>query len=166
MRAGFSPAAADRLRRAMSRARSSADMEKLRAPFVEGARAKGVGDEVAHEIFRQIAAFAEFGFCKSHAAAFALTAYHTAHLKLYYPSEFYVALLNNQPMGFYSPAVIAGDAKRHGVAILPVVRRIVRPCAATGPLSRSSNGPGGHSSSEVSCSRFPSWRPRPARPIR
>ncbi len=118
--AGFSPASADKLRRAMSRARSSADMEKLRAPFVEGARAKGVGDDVANEIFRQIAAFAEFGFCKSHAAAFALTAYHTAHLKLYYPAEFYVALLNNQPMGFYSPAVIAGDAKRHGIAILPV----------------------------------------------
>jgi error-prone DNA polymerase len=118
--AGFSPAAADKLRRAMSRARSSADMEKLRAPFVEGAQAKGVGYDVANEIFRQIAAFAEFGFCKSHAAAFALTAYHTAHLKLYYPAEFYVALLNNQPMGFYSPAVIAGDAKRHGIAILPV----------------------------------------------
>ena len=104
----------------MSRARSSADMEKLRAPFVEGAHAKGVSGEIAHEIFRQIAAFAEFGFCKSHAAAFALTAYHTAHLKLYYPAEFYVGLFNNQPMGFYSPAVIAGDAKRHGVAILPV----------------------------------------------
>jgi error-prone DNA polymerase len=118
--AGFSPSAADMLRRAMSRARSSADMEKLRAPFVSGARAKGVDDVTANEIFRQIAAFAEFGFCKSHAAAFALTAYHTAHLKLYYPAEFYVGLLNNQPMGFYSPAVIAGDAKRHGVAILPV----------------------------------------------
>ncbi|MDQ2914924.1 MAG: error-prone DNA polymerase [Chloroflexota bacterium] len=118
--AGFSPSAADMLRRAMSRARSSADMEKLREPFVTGARAKGVDDVTANEIFRQIAAFAEFGFCKSHAAAFALTAYHTAHLKLYYPAEFYVALLNNQPMGFYSPAVIAGDAKRHGVAILPV----------------------------------------------
>jgi error-prone DNA polymerase len=118
--AGFSPSAADMLRRAMSRARSSADMEKLRGPFVSGARAKGVDDTTANEIFRQIAAFAEFGFCKSHAAAFALTACHTAHLKLYYPAEFYVALLNNQPMGFYSPAVIAGDAKRHGVAILPV----------------------------------------------
>src|SRR2546422_959880 len=118
--AGFSPSAADMLRRAMSRARSSADMERLRGPFVSGARAKGVDDVTANEIFRQIAAFAEFGFCKSHAAAFALTAYHTAHLKLYYPAEFYVALLNNQPMGFYSPAVIAGDAKRHGVAILPV----------------------------------------------
>src|SRR5256712_1962875 len=118
--ARFSPSAADMLRRAMSRARSSADMEKLRSPFVNGARAKGVDDVTANEIFRQIAAFAEFGFCKSHAAAFALTAYHTAHLKVYYPAEFYVALLNNQPMGFYSPAVIAGDAKRHGVAILPV----------------------------------------------
>ena len=118
--ADFTPAEADKLRRAMSRARSSADMEKLRKPFVSGAMANGVAENVAEEVFRQIAAFAEFGFCKSHAAAFALTAYHTAHLKLYYPSEFYVALLNNQPMGFYSPAVIAGDAKRHGVAIQPV----------------------------------------------
>src|SRR3989454_2231815 len=118
--AGFSPSAADMLRRAMSRARSSADMEKLRGPFVNGAGAKGVDETIANEIFRQIAAFAEFGFCKSHAAALALTAYHTAHLKLYSPAEFYVGLLNNQPMGFYSPAVIAGDAKRHGVAILPV----------------------------------------------
>ena len=118
--AGFSPSAADMLRRAMSRARSSADMEKLRAPFVDGAGRNGVDQKTANEIFHQVAGFAEFGFCKSHAAAFALTAYHTAHLKLYYPAEFYVGLLNNQPMGFYSPAVIAGDAKRHGVAILPV----------------------------------------------
>src|SRR5207249_9804199 len=118
--ASFSPSAADMLRRAMSRARSAADMERLRAPFVDGARRKGVDEKTANEIFGQIAGFAEFGFCKSHAAAFALTAYHTAHLKLYYPAEFYVGLFNNQPMGFYSPAVIAGDAKRHGIAILPV----------------------------------------------
>jgi error-prone DNA polymerase len=118
--AGFSAAEADKLRRAMSRARSSADMELLRGPFVRGALAHGVDDATANLIFGQIAAFAEFGFCKSHAAAFALTAYHTAHLKLYYPAEFYVGLLNNQPMGFYSPAVIAGDAKRHGIRMLPV----------------------------------------------
>jgi error-prone DNA polymerase len=118
--AGFTPSEADKLRRAMSRARSSADMEKLRAPFVAGTQLSGVPDDVAHEVFRQIAAFAEFGFCKSHAAAFALTAYHTAHLKLYYPAEFYVGLFNNQPMGFYSSAVIAGDAKRHGVAMKQV----------------------------------------------
>jgi error-prone DNA polymerase len=118
--AGFTPAEGDKLRRAMSRARSSEDMEQLRAPFIRGALARGVDAPTANAIFGQIAGFAEFGFCKSHAAAFALTAYHTAHLKLYYPAEFYVALLNNQPMGFYSPAVIAGDAKRHGVRILPV----------------------------------------------
>ena len=118
--AGFTPAEADKLRRAMSRARSSEDMERLRAPFLRGAGVKGVPDDVADTIFGQIAAFAEFGFCKSHAAAFALTAYHTAHLKLYYPAEFYIGLLNNQPMGFYSPAVIAGDAKRHGIRMLPV----------------------------------------------
>jgi len=150
--AGFSPSAADMLRRAMSRARSSADMEKLRGPFVSGAREKGVDDVTANEIFRQIAAFAEFGFCKSHAAAFALTAYHTAHLKLYYPAEFYVGLLNNQPMGFYSPAVIAGDAKRHGVAILPVdvnrsFAKAVVEAAATGeaapkPSLRGGGPPG------------------------
>ncbi|HEV2250977.1 MAG TPA: error-prone DNA polymerase [Candidatus Limnocylindria bacterium] len=118
--AGFTAAEADRLRRAMSRARSSADMETLRLPFVRGALAHGLDGATADLIFGQIAAFAEFGFCKSHAAAFALTAYHTAHLKLYYPAELYVGLFNNQPMGFYSPAVIAGDAKRHGIAILPV----------------------------------------------
>src|SRR2546430_2318201 len=140
--AGFSPSAADLLRRAMSRARSSADMEKLRGPFVSGAGAKGVDETIANEIFRQIAAFAEFGFCKSHAAAFALTAYHTAHLKLYYPAEFYVALLNNQPMGFYSPAVIAGDAKRHGVAILPVDvnRSFAKAVCETAPEGDASEG--------------------------
>ena len=118
--AGFSAAQGDKLRRAMSRARSSADMERLRAPFLEGAARNGVSSAIAEKVFAQIAGFADFGFCKSHAAAFALVAYQTAWLKLYYPAEFFVALLNNQPMGFYSPAVCAGDAKRHGVRILPV----------------------------------------------
>ncbi len=132
--AGFSPSQADRLRRAMSRARSSADMERLREPFLEGALAHGVGREVAEQVFHQIAGFADFGFCKSHAAAFALVAYQTAWLKLYYPAEFFVALLNNQPMGFYSPAVVAGDAKRHGIAILPVdvSRSVEQACVEDG----------------------------------
>src|SRR3989440_7479328 len=147
--AGFSPSAADMLRRAMSRARSSADMEKLRGPFVSGAREKGVDDVAGNGIFRQLAAFAEFGCCKSRAAAFALTAYHTAHLKLYYPAEFYVGLLNNQPMGFYSPAVIAGDAKRHGVAILPVdvnrsfAKAVVEPAAVSEAAPKPSLRGGG-----------------------
>ena len=118
--AGFSAAQGDKLRRAMSRARSGADMERLREPFAQGAAANGVSREIADQVFKQIAGFADFGFCKSHAAAFALVAYQTAWLKLYYPAEFFVALLNNQPMGFYSPAVCAGDAKRHGIRMLPV----------------------------------------------
>jgi error-prone DNA polymerase len=118
--AGFTPGEADMLRRAMSRHRSHQEMEKLRARFIAGALENGVEESVAEEIFRQLAGFAEFGFCKSHAAAFARTAYETVYLKAYYPAEFYCALLNNQPMGFYSPAVIVGDAKRHGVKILPV----------------------------------------------
>jgi len=141
--AGFTAAEADKLRRAMSRARSSADMESLRTPFVRGALAHGVDDATANLIFGQIAAFAEFGFCKSHAAAFALTAYHTAHLKLYYPAEFYVGLFNNQPMGFYSPAVIAGDAKRHGIAMLPVDvnRSVAKACVEERERALGAGGP-------------------------
>ncbi|HAL62564.1 MAG TPA: error-prone DNA polymerase, partial [Chloroflexi bacterium] len=118
--AGFSAAEADSLRRAMSSKRSRWEMEKLRQRFMEGARLKGVEEKVATEIFRQIAGFAEFGFCRSHAAAFAQTAYLTAWLKIHYPAEFYCALLNNQPMGFYHVSVVTNDAKRHGVEILPV----------------------------------------------
>jgi error-prone DNA polymerase len=151
--AGFTPAEGDKLRRAMSRARSSEDMERLRAPFVEGALRRGVAEATASSIFGQIAGFAEFGFCKSHAAAFALTAYHTAHLKLYYPAEFYVALLNNQPMGFYSPAVIAGDAKRHGVRILPVDINVSF-AKAVAENSRQGEGDGGSSTANAS------WRGR------
>jgi len=118
--AGFTPGEADQLRRAMSRSRSHEAMEKLRGRFVAGALAKGLDENAAQGVFDQLAGFAEFGFCKSHAAAFARTAYETLYLKAHYPAEFYCALLNAQPMGFYSPAVVVGDAKRHGVKILPV----------------------------------------------
>ena len=118
--AGFSPGEADHLRRAMSRHRSEFEMEKLRERFIEGAVENGVDEQTAKEIFRQLAGFASYGFCKSHAAAFAKTAYDTLYLKAHFPTEFYCALLNNQPMGFYSPEVIVGDARRHGVRVLPV----------------------------------------------
>ncbi len=118
--AGFRPGEADLFRRAMSSHRSRAEMEKIRERFIAGAVANGVGEGVAQQIFQQLAGFAEYGFCKSHAAAFAKTAYDTAYLKTYFAPEFYAALLNNQPLGFYSPEVVAGDAKRHGVDILPV----------------------------------------------
>ncbi len=116
--AGFTPAEADRLRRAMSRSRSQQAMAALRERFLAGARANGLEDAVAGEIWGQLEGFAGFGFCKSHAAAFALLAYQTLYLKAYYPAEYYCALLNHQPMGFYPPEVIVGDARRHGVPVL------------------------------------------------
>ncbi len=116
--AGFTPGEADLLRRAMSRARSARAMAELRDRFIAGAEANGVARTVAEEAFKQLQGFATYGFCKSHAAAFALVAYQTLWLKLYYPAEFYCALLNHQPMGFYSPEVVVGDAERHGVRVL------------------------------------------------
>ena len=117
---GFSAAEADRLRRAMGKQRSKEEMEEVRQRFVSGAGDRGIDVIKANRVFDQIASFAAFGFCKSHAAAFAKTCYESAYLKVYYPAEFYCALLNNQPMGFYSPEVIVNDAKRHSTGILPV----------------------------------------------
>ncbi len=122
--AGFTPGEADLLRRAMSRSRSTEAMTALRARFVAGAQTKGVDLAVAEEVFTQLQGFATYGFCKSHAASFALIAYQTLWLKAHYPAEFYCALLNHQPMGFYSPEVIVGDARRHGITVLrPDVNR-------------------------------------------
>jgi error-prone DNA polymerase len=117
--AGFSNGEADLLRRALSRSRPGDELDKLRARFVEGAAEQRIEVVAANAIFDQLAGFAGFGFCKSHAASFALIAYHTLHLKIYHAPAFYVALLNQQPMGFYSPEVIIGDAQRHGVDLLP-----------------------------------------------
>ncbi len=118
--AGFTPGEADALRRAMSKKRSREAIERLRVRFLQGAKENRVTEAVAGRVFDTLKGFAEYGFCKSHAAGFALLAYQSAWLKYYYPLEFYAAILNNQPMGFYSPEVIIGDAKRHGVQVLPV----------------------------------------------
>ncbi|MBN2098069.1 MAG: error-prone DNA polymerase [Dehalococcoidia bacterium] len=118
--AGFTPGQADSLRRAMSRKRSREAMEKLKEGFMDGARRNGVEEKVAGIAFQQIASFAEFGFCKAHAAALAETTYRSAWLVLYYPCEYYCALLNCQPMGFYAPEVIVNHAKQKGIKVLPV----------------------------------------------
>jgi error-prone DNA polymerase len=119
--AGFSAGESDGFRRAMGTWRSSKEMEKLHARFVDGCKTtNGLTDEQAEELFRQLAAFASFGFAKSHAAAFARTAYESAFLKLFYPAQFTAGLINAQPMGFYPVEVLINDAKRHGVAVLPV----------------------------------------------
>ena len=96
------------------------EIERFRDRFLSGAQANGVSKAVAEEVFAQLSAFGSYSFAKSHAASFAVLVYQSAWLKCYYPAIFYVALLNNQPMGFWSPAVLVGDARRHGIAILPV----------------------------------------------
>jgi error-prone DNA polymerase len=119
--AGFTPAGSDAFRRAMGTYRSKREMDKLHDEFVDGCeRVQGMPSEDAEELFRRVAGFASFGFAKSHAAAFARTAYESSFLKLFYPAQFTTGLINAQPMGFYPVEVLVNDAKRHGVAVLPV----------------------------------------------
>jgi error-prone DNA polymerase len=118
--AGFTPGQADALRRAMSRKRSREALASLEQEFLQGARRNGVDENTAALTFKQIASFAEFGFCKAHAAALAETTYRSAWLKLHYPCEYYCALLNCQPMGFYAPEVIVNHARSKGIEVLPV----------------------------------------------
>ena len=116
--AGFTAGQAEALRRAISRKRSREAMQGFWQQFREGALARGVDEETAQTVFDKLLGFAEFGFPKSHSAAFAVLAYQSSWLKKYYPAEFYCALFNAQPMGFYAPHVFTNDAKRHGVDIL------------------------------------------------
>ncbi|MCU0506635.1 MAG: hypothetical protein MUE82_12880, partial [Chloroflexi bacterium] len=118
---GFTAGESDGFRRAMGTWRSSREMEKLHAKFVDGCVGRsGMRPDDAEELFRRIAGFASFGFAKSHAAAFARTAYESAFLKLFYPAQLTAGIINAQPMGFYPVEVLVNDAKRHGVAVLPV----------------------------------------------
>ena len=118
--AGYTAGEADRFRRAMNRHRSRLEMDELRDDFVRRCVDNGLDEPVAQQIFKSVAGFAEFGFCKSHAAAFARTAYETAWLRLNFPAHYTCALLNAQPMGFYHPSVLVDDARRHNVKVLPV----------------------------------------------
>ncbi|HEX2194165.1 MAG TPA: PHP domain-containing protein [Candidatus Limnocylindria bacterium] len=117
---GYTALEADIFRKAMGSHRSHAKMQAERDRFVGGAMRTGLTEADADELFRRCSAFAEFGFARAHAAAFAKITYDTAWLRQYYPTHYYAGVLNNQPMGFYSPAVVVNDARRHGVKILPV----------------------------------------------
>jgi DNA polymerase III alpha subunit len=117
---GYSALEADIFRKAMGSHRSHQKMQAERDRFVGGAMRTGLTEPDAEDLFKRCSAFAEFGFARAHAAAFAKITYDTAWLKLHYPAHYCAGLLNNQPMGFYSPAVVVGDAKRHGVRVLPV----------------------------------------------
>jgi error-prone DNA polymerase len=116
--AGFTDGQAEELRRAMSRKRSSEALRSHWAGLPGGGGGHGVDEDTARTVFTQVVAFSEFGFPKSHAHAFGLLAYQSAWLRHYHPTEYYVALFNNQPMGFYSLDALGRDARRHGVDVL------------------------------------------------
>jgi error-prone DNA polymerase len=121
--ADYTPGEADQLRRDMAAWHRAGSMERHRERLVTRMRAKGIAPEFAERVFQQIQGFGEYGFPESHAASFALIAYATAWLKCRYPAEFTCALLNAQPMGFYAPATIVEDAKRHHIIVRPIDAR-------------------------------------------
>ena len=118
--AGFTPSQADQLRRVMSHKRSQEKMNQLCLDLSAGMQTNGFSPEAITTITHQLRAFANYGFPESHAASFALLVFASAYLKHYFTSEFYCAILNAQPMGFYSPATLIRDAIRHGVEVRPV----------------------------------------------
>ncbi len=118
--ADYTPGEADQLRRDMAAWRRSGRIEQHRERLVTRMQAKGIALEFAERVFEQIRGFGEYGFPESHAASFALIAYATSYLRRHYLAEFTAALLDAQPMGFYSPATIVGDAQRHGLEIRPI----------------------------------------------
>lgn len=116
--AGFSPAEADELRRAMGSKRSTEKMRRLRARFYAGMeQLHGITGEVADRIYEKLEAFANFGFPESHSLSFASLVYYSSWFKLHHPAAFCAALLRAQPMGFYSPQSLVADARRHGVVV-------------------------------------------------
>ena len=117
--AGFTPGDADRLRRAMASWRRRGGIEPFREKLVNGMLSRGYSRQYAEQIYQQIQGFGEYGFPESHAASFALLVYVSSWLKCHEPAAFACALLNSQPMGFYSPSSIVQDARRHGVEIRP-----------------------------------------------
>ncbi len=118
--AGFTLGQSDSLRRAMTHDRSAEEMAKIRGTFLDGCRKRGIEKATAEEAFRGLSAFAAYGFCKAHAASFAVIAYETAYLKAHHPAEFLAGILSNQPMGFYPPEVIVNEAKHFGVEVRPL----------------------------------------------
>ncbi len=118
--AGFTPGEADRLRRSMAAWKYHGDVSIFYDRLVNGMVERGYEREFAHNIFKQIEGFGEYGFPESHAASFALLAYSSSWMKRHEPGCFLAGILNSQPMGFYTPSQLIQDAKRHGVEVRPV----------------------------------------------
>ncbi len=140
--AGFTPGEADGLRRSMAAWKRKGGMEHFEQRLIQGMGARGYAREFAERIYQQILGFGEYGFPESHSASFALLVYVSAWLKRHHPAAFLAALLNSQPMGFYAPAQLVQDARRHGVAVLPVDvlasdwECALEPCADGAPAVR------------------------------
>ena len=118
--AGFTPGEADGLRRAMAAWKRKGGLERYYSKIVDGMTSRGYDEAFAKSIFEQIKGFSEYGFPESHAASFALLVYASCWIKNNHPAEFLAAMLNSQPLGFYSPSQLVQDAKRHGVEVRPV----------------------------------------------
>jgi len=156
--AGFTAGQAEALRRAMSRRRSREMMAEFWEEFRDGAAARGVPETTAERVFTQVIAFSEFGFPKSHAAAFGLLAYQSAWLRHYHPAEYYCALFNNQPMGFYSLDALGRDAKRNDVVILlPDVNASDVWCTVLTPCPPLPSGEGGRYAVRVGLGFVRDW---------
>ncbi|MEP6944110.1 MAG: error-prone DNA polymerase, partial [Betaproteobacteria bacterium] len=117
--ANFTPGESDQLRRSMAAWKRKGGLQPFEQRLREGMRANGYDDEFAQQIYKQILGFGEYGFPESHSASFALLVYISAWIKHHEPATFTCALLNSQPMGFYSPSQLTQDARAHGVVILP-----------------------------------------------
>ena len=140
--AGFTPAEADQLRRAMASFRNPGTIHSFRDKFIDGMTERGYARDFAERCFRQIEGFGEYGFPESHAASFAHLAYVSSWLKCHHPAVFACALLNSQPMGFYAPAQIVRDARDHGVEVLPTdVNCSGWDCTLEGPAERAHGDP-------------------------
>ena len=117
--AGFTPGESDQLRRSMAAWKRKGGLEPFERRLIEGMRERGYEESFARQIYQQILGFGEYGFPESHSASFALLVYVSSWIKRYEPAAFTCALLNSQPMGFYSPSQLTQDLRRHGVTILP-----------------------------------------------
>jgi error-prone DNA polymerase len=118
--AGFTPAEADELRRSMATFKANGKLHLYEKKLVDGMVARGYEEDFSRRVFKQLQGFEGYGFPESHAASFALLVYVSSWIKCYYPDVFAAAILNSLPMGFYQPAQLVIDARKHGVEVRPV----------------------------------------------
>jgi error-prone DNA polymerase len=142
--AGYTGGQADQLRRDMAAWKKNGRLERHRERLVQGFAERGVTQDFAERLYKQIQGFGEYGFPESHAASFALLVYASSWLKVHYPAAFAAALVNSQPMGFYSPSSILEDARRHDVPVRAIcIDKSMWDCTLEGPAGRPEGGAGG-----------------------